>query len=522
MLLQYVFMFNNLKTILSLCLSHRKKGLCMLMSLRINHKSLRMIAKIIIASLLFFVTGCSVNPATGRQEFTPLLPPSKEKQVGAEQHRNVVNEFGGIYNHKRLNSYVQSIAYKVASASELPPSTFQVFILNSPEVNAFALPGGYVYLTRGLIAIANTEAELAGVIGHEMGHVTARHAANRSNAQAISGLGAMLIGVVTGSQQIAQVAQLGTQGLVASYSRGQEDEADMLGVRYLAKSGYNPYAQSDFLRNLRIYTDYEKSLSPESGNAMPSFFSTHPDTGGRVVKAREYAQQTGIKGGVIGRDTHLKNITGIAWGDDPSEGIIQGQTYIHPELRVAFSAPQSYRLINKPEAVYIQGQNGVLAKFDADFKASGQPPENYLRYEFAKNASLSAIQPVRTNGFNGVTALTVINTDNGQKNARLFAFKVTPTQYYRFIMTAPQQIFAQAENDFSYIVQSLQSVSASQVKKIKPYFIAVKKVNSSDTIQSVAQYIPDFNHKEALLRVINGLEPQENLPKLEQIKIISK
>jgi predicted Zn-dependent protease len=495
----------------------------MLVWSRINHKSLKMIAVSAFFSLLTsFLSGCSVNPATGRSEFTPLLPASKEKQIGAESHREIVNQSGGIYENPKLTQYVNTITKKVAAASELPVDNFQVFILNSPEVNAFALPGGYVYVTRGLIAVANTEAELAGVIGHEIGHVTARHAANRTNTEAISSIGAMLIGAITGSQEIAQIAQVGTQGIVASYSRGQEDEADKLGVRYLAKAGYNPYAQSDFLRSLRIYTDYEKAQNFDDNNQMPSFFATHPDTGSRVKKAWDYAAQTNIKSGVVGRETHLSAVKGVMWGDDPSQGIVQGQTYVDPNLNITFTAPPYYRIINKPEAIYIKGAGGVLVKFDADSKASGQSPENYLRYEFAKNAPISAIQSVSVNGLNGVTALSSINTNNGSKDARLFAFQITPHEYYRFLMVAPHQIFAQKEADFSGIVQSLQKISPAQSAEIKPYYISVKQLNDSDTLQSVANNIPDFNEKIALLRVVNGLDIQDTLPKSGYIKTISK
>lgn len=499
----------------------RNKGLCMLVLLRITCKSLKIVAFLIVITL--FISGCSVNPATGQKEFTPLLPPSQEKKVGAEQHRNVVNEFGGLYNNSKLTNYVNKITQKIASVSELPADNFKVFVLNSPEVNAFALPGGYVYVTRGLVAIANTEAELAGVIGHEIGHVTARHAANRTNTQAISGIGAMLIGAITGSQQLAQVAQIGSQGLVASYSRSQEDEADRLGVRYLAKAGYNPYSQSDFLRTLKIYSDYEKSLS-ENGDqgSLPSFFSTHPNTASRVQNAREYATLSGVKGGFIGRDSHLSAVKGVMWGEDPSQGIVQGQSFIHSELGFTFSAPNTYRIINKPEAVYMQGQQGEIAKFDADFKASGQPPQEYLQYEFANNFSLSAIQSISVNGLNGATALTTINTDNGRKQARLFVFQGKPTQYYRFIMTAPPQIFTQKEDDFGQIIRSFRLIPPSEAKKVKTYYVDIRKLEPHDTLDSVSREIPDFNNKSMLLRVLNGFDVDEPFPNSGYIKIIFK
>jgi predicted Zn-dependent protease len=501
-----------------------KKGLIMLRCPKLSYKSLKTLAVSIF--LIFFVTlslsGCSVNPATGRQEFTPLLPASQEQQVGAEQHRSIVNEFGGIYENKKLTAYVHAISKKVAAASELPVDYYQIFMLNSAEVNAFALPGGYVYVTRGLVALANTEAELAGVIGHEIGHVTARHAANRSNIQAVSGIGAMLVGALTGSQQIAQLAQLGGQGLSASYSRGQEHEADMLGVRYLAKAGYNPYGQADFLRSLRIHSDYQKEQSKSSSSGMPSFFSTHPDTGSRVEKARELAQETNIIKGITGRQSHLNAINTMMWGDDPAQGIVQGQSFVHSDLRVKFDAPNQYQIVNRPDAVYIQGADNTLVKFDVDFKASGQSPQQYMQYEFAKGAKISSLQSITSNGLTGVTALSSMNTNNGTVQARLFAFKLSDTKYYRFIMSAPQNYFSQKEADFYKIARSLKRLSVSEAKKIKPYYVKVKTIRSSDSLATIARYIPNFNNKTRLLQMINGLDRQEKLPNSCSIKIISK
>jgi predicted Zn-dependent protease len=480
--------------------------------------------KIVTVFLLFIInlTGCSVNPATGQQEFTPLLPASQEKQIGAEQHRNIVNEFGGIYKNQKLTDYVQKIFKKISQVSELPAHYFQIFILNTPDVNAFALPGGYVYVTRGLVALANTEAELAGVIGHEIGHVTARHAANRSNVEAISGIGSMLIGVLTGSQQIAQLAQMGGQGVAATYSRSQENEADMLGVRYLAKAGYTPYGQADFLRSLRIHSDFQKQQNKNNNSdTVPSFFATHPDTASRVTKAADLAREKNISKGFIGRQEHLKAITSMMWGDDPAQGIIKGQSFFHSDLKMSFSAPDNYRIINRPEAVYIQGEQNTLIKFDADFKASGQSPEDYLQYEFAKQTPISAVQSFKNNDFEGVTALTMMNTNNGQVKARLFAMRLSDTQYYRFIMSAPPYLFAEKERDFFQIAKSLKKMSSSQVNQVKPYTIQIKKINSSDSLENISQMIPDFNNKIYLLKMLNGLDMHEGLPKTGELKIIS-
>lgn len=496
------------------------QGLCMLL---FSSRYLSRFTSSIILSIIYaFLSGCSTNPATGRQEFTPFLPASQEKQIGAEQHRSIVNEFGGIYENPQLTSYVDRISKKIAAASELPADYYHVFILNTPQVNAFALPGGYVYLTRGLIAVANTEAELAGVIGHEMGHVTARHAANRSTIQGITGIGAMLVGALTGSQQLGQVAQFGSQWYAASYSRDQEYEADMLGVRYLAKADYNPHGQADFLRSLRIYDSYQKKANNQQDSG-PSFFSTHPDTTSRVQKARDLAVKANNNNGTTGRNTHITAIKDMTWGDDPKQGIVRGNSFVHPDLKFSFSTPSGYRIINRPEAVYIQGNNNILIKFDADTQASGRSSQEYIQHEFAQGASISTIDSVSSQSFKGVTALSSVTNNGRRLSARLFAFRVSPTKYYRFLMAAPENVFNAKQSEFYKIARSLKKLSTQEANSIRPYSIGIKSLQPSDTADKLAaRYIPDFNYKTELFRALNGFDNNEKLPSKGYIKIIKK
>ena len=255
----------------------------------ITPKSFKKVSLALLSSSFILISGCTTNPATGKREFTPLLPQSSEKEIGAQEHRNVVNQFGGEYNNVKLKNYVQKITNRITKVTELPSDYYTVTLLNSPVVNAFALPGGYLYVTRGLATLANTEAELAGVLGHESGHVTGRHAAGRMNVNAVAGIGAMLAGILTGSQEVAQLAQLGGQGIMASYSRSDEYEADELGVRYLSKAGYHPFAQADFLYSLQLYSHYESEISGKKHSA-PSLLATHPDTKDRVKRAAELAK----------------------------------------------------------------------------------------------------------------------------------------------------------------------------------------------------------------------------------------
>jgi predicted Zn-dependent protease len=246
--------------------------------------SLLLVAGGLVAALA--LAGCAQSPATGRNIFTGGLSPEDEVKLGREQHPEIVREFGGEYDDPQLRAYVESLGRLLAQTSELPNLDWHFTVLDTPVVNAFALPGGYVYVTRGLLALADNEAELAGVLAHEIGHVTARHSAERygqsvlGSAAALGGSAAALgVGVLLGSQAAAEATSGAAQLAVLSYSRDQEFEADTLGVRYLARTGHDPEAMATFLRRLLGHSRYEAELSSgrssrPAGAGLPTPSST--------------------------------------------------------------------------------------------------------------------------------------------------------------------------------------------------------------------------------------------------------
>ena len=487
----------------------------------ISVKSFKKMSFAFLASSFIMMSGCSVNPATGNKEFTPFLPQSAEKEIGATEHRNVVNEFGGEYDNNRLRSYVQKVANRITSSSELPSDYYTVTLLNSPVVNAFALPGGYLYITRGLATLANTEAELAGVLGHESGHVTGRHAAGRSNVQALAGIGAMLAGVLTGNQQIAQLAQIGGQGLIASYSRSDEYEADELGIRYLSKSGYNPFAQADFLYSLQLNSHYDKQVSGNKASA-PSFFATHPDTGDRVNNAADLAKGKFVEKPHNGRLEHLKAINGTIWGDDPKQGMIKDNKFIHPDMRFEFTVPTDYVLTNTPSAVIAKHQSGIMVQFDADLKATSRPMTDYLRYEFAKDLPISALQKVNLkNAKDAATAIAQLNTNQGTLQARLFAIRMADNKVYRFMNAAPANLFQSHDRNFYDIASSFRKISSNEAVAITPYFVRYRSIRRGDTIASLSRLLPFKTNQELTFRQLNGFSPTAKLPSSGYVKIIT-
>ena len=254
------------------------------------------------------------------EQFTAFMPPEEERRVGTQEHPKLVKAFGGLYEDPELQRYVASLGRLLQLTSEQPEPPFTFVILDSPEVNAFALPGGYVHVTRGLMALANDEAELAGVIAHEIGHVTARHSAERYSHGLVAGLGAALLGAVIDNRTVSDIAQLAAGAYVKGYSRSQELEADMLGVRYLSRSGFDAIAMSSFLETMGAESELARQMAGSRGEgALAGLFASHPRTADRVRKAAATAQAEFR--GERARDIYLRQIDGMIYGDSPEEGI---------------------------------------------------------------------------------------------------------------------------------------------------------------------------------------------------------
>ncbi|MEH6755150.1 MAG: M48 family metalloprotease [Alphaproteobacteria bacterium] len=277
----------------------------------------------VLSAFALLLTACSVNPATGERDFTAFMSPEKEVEVGREQHPKIIEQFGGVYDDPKVTAYVNRVGQSLARVSELPDLQFTFTVLNDDIVNAFALPGGFVYISRGLLGLANTEAELAGVLGHEIGHVTGRHSAQRYStsvlAQGLS-VGAGILGsVFLGTSEIGQAVGQGSSVYLQSFSREHEFEADTLGVRYLARAGYSTDAMASFLASLQAYSALEAKVSglPDPASRY-NIMSTHPRTQDRVVAATRAANIQQVPNPQIGNRDYLNAINGIVFGDSPA------------------------------------------------------------------------------------------------------------------------------------------------------------------------------------------------------------
>jgi predicted Zn-dependent protease len=432
---------------------------------------------------------------------------ASDRQQGAEANAQIVQEYGGAMRGP-LADYVTRVGKRIATQSN--PRTreedYTVTLLNSTVPNAFATPGGYVYVTRGLLAIMNDEAELASVMGHEVGHVAAQHSRSRQTRAGIGGLLAGIVGAVTGSDLIGGAANLFANANVASFSRRQEDQADALGVRYLVTAGYDPYASSSMLAGLNRETQLRGQQ--RSGGALGNFFSTHPPTADRVRKTEALARETRIAPGTRprNRDAYLTAINGMAYGDSPDQGIVTGTSFRHPELRLGFDAPAGFQLSNGTTAVTGRAQDGSNFVF-----AAGDPRgtlANAVNATFA--AALNGQSPgaeVRSytiNGLETAVASTRLNTNGGAADVSVAAYRFAPNQVYVIRTVAPAgrgQIFDRLIGSVQRLSPAEAQAAAAQARRIQ-----VVTVGPRDTLQSLAARMAVPDQAVARFQALNGVQ----------------
>ena len=462
----------------------------------------------------------------------PLPFSAKEKANGAKYHPEILKEFGGAYQSPQT-AYVERVGKKIALQSGLANSEneFTVTFLNSAVNNAFAIEGGYVYITRQLAALCNSEAEMAGVLGHEVGHTAARHSKKRQKQATIANiLGA--IGTIGGAMLGDQGGLAGALGGVAreysgalaqiftlKYSRGQEEQADDLGIKYLSKAGYDPSALSSMLNSLALQTAVDAKAAGLNGHSVPEWASTHPDPAKRVVRAATNARKYPASN-VRNADAHLKAIDGMMYDDDPREGVIEGQEFLHPDLRLRFAVPQGFGMSNGTQAVTISGNGGKAlfttqpyagdrrAYVDAAFKAvvGNQQQVNY-----------GEIQQTTINGIPAFYASANVQTQqSGVVRLTVFAYEWAANQAFHFVSIAPSNA-----SPFESMYGSVARLTEKQAAEIKPRKIRVVTVGKADTVATLAGRMAYKNFQTERFLALNGLAANASLTQGQRVKIVT-
>jgi len=474
--------------------------------------------KSLFAASLLFLSACSTNPATGEQQFTALMSPAQEMRVGADEHSKVMQMYGVPAGSEQLQAYVSRIGGEVAKNTERTDVQYKFFLLDDPMVNAFALPGGYVYVTRGLLAQAGSEAELAAVLGHEIGHITARHSAERYSQNVVTSLGAAVLSAALDSPTATQAVGLGSDLFLKSYSRGQENQADELGIRYLARSGYDPRSMTWFLTALDANTALEGRLNGRGGQG-PSWFSTHPLTADRVQNtialSGQYPQQ-----GEIGNEEYLSMIDGMIYGESPRQGFVRGQDFYHTEMGFTFKVPQGFTLANQPEQVIATDKNGAVIIFDAVANPQNLDPRSYLQ-TWVEGQQLPDAEAIAINGMNAATASFTGAVNNRPAAIRIVAVEWKPGTIFRFQMAMPQNASSALVEELKRTTYSLRPLSASEAQTVRPYRIRIVTAGAGDTAASLARRMPFSDYPEDRFRTLNAMGPGEQVVTGQKYKIVT-
>ncbi len=488
-----------------------------------------LLAGIAMAGLL---SACSTatSPATGRS-FSTNISPQQEAALGQQEHPKILAEFGGAYTAQpALTAYITGIGQSVAATAERKDVTYTFTVLDTPDVNAFAVPGGYVYITRGLLALANNEAEVAGVLGHEIGHINARHTAERMGQQQQAQwevLGATLLGAIlggnTGANLAGGVMQQHAQVQLAQYSQQQEFEADSLGVRYLKRATYDPQAMATFLTDLRAQSQLEAKLAGKDPSVVDvdNMLASHPRTADRVQKAIAEAGPAN-PGGLLEPDAYLQKIDGLIFGEDPQDGVVDGTTFIHPSLHFAFTVPDGFKLANEPDVVGASGPDGTVMMFSL---ANPQPTGNLADYiaggQISKSVAFRNIEALTINGMPAATAVTKANTNKGARDVRVVLVQHPQGTTYQFLFFTVPNVTSRYDTAFLQTARSFRQIGADEGNKYRPQRLRIVSVKSGDTVRTLAAGMVVAQAKEEWFRLLNELQPGQEPTVGQKVKIVT-
>lgn len=450
--------------------------------------------------------------------YASAAPALAQSQSAAQEHAQIVQEFGGEIGGD-LGRMVDQLGARIsarAGGRVNPDFT----LLNSPVANAFATPSGRVYVTRQLLALMNSEDELAFVLGHEAGHVAARHSRGRQNTGLLTQILAGLAGVVTGSNIASQLIGAVGQQYLLSFSRNQELESDRLGISYMAANGYNPFAGADILETLNAYSENLRRFSgrTDEQRTAPSWNSTHPTTPQRVAQVRRLAQNVGRAGAGPSPAAYLAAIENMTFDDDPRQGIVEGSQFLHPDLRLAFTVPQGYGIQNGTRSVTVSGSGGQAmfstGAYNGNLQAfAGQAAQSILGQN---RASFTQPQSFTVNGMRALATSTRVRTQNSTVDLSIVAYEFSPNQAYYFATLTPA---GRGIGPFGAMVQSLRRLSAQEVAAIRPRVIDVVTVGRNDSVQTLARRMAYSSYQVERFRVLNGLGPNENVAPGQQVKL---
>jgi len=469
---------------------------------------------LIISLALSLLAGCAQNPVTGQSDFV-MMSEAQEIAIGRQYNEQVIKNQYQVYESKALQDYVNGIGQKLAKKSHRPNLQYRFTVLDTPEINAFALPGGYVYITRGIMAYLNSEAQLAAVVGHEIGHVTARHGVRQQSAAQAANLGLTIASIF-----VPEINSMGGQNLtnliggalLSGYGREQELEADRLGAQYLARADYDPQAIISVLRVLKDQELKDAELAKQEGREPRRYsglFSTHPDNDTRLKQVVGEADKLAPAAPFEGRAEFLAATDGLVFNDNSEQGVVRNNRFYHGELGIALQFPEAWQVHNLPNAlIAISPQGEARLQMKMDLKPQGSPVE-YARRMTGYGAQISSIE------INGLSAALIDASDS--IGGVIYLGKQA------FILQGQgkdRQGLVAHRNEIIETVRSFHALTADERKLVRPLSIRVITARQGDTYARLAHNSPLGKSAESYLRLINAQYPDGEPRAGQRIKIV--
>jgi predicted Zn-dependent protease len=484
-----------------------------------NKKIFKNTGLIILSVIMIaWLLSCAVNPVTGKREFM-LLTQGDEIQLGKNTDAQVVQMYG-IFEDQKIGKYINGLGQPIANLSHRANLNWEFKVLDSPVINAFAVPGGFIYVTRGILAYLNSEAELAGVLGHEIGHVTARHSAKQYSKSTVAQLGLAVGSELSETvRNYAGIAQFGVGMLFLKFSRDNERQADALGVEYSTKSGFDSDHMANFFGTL-------ERLHPSSGGSLPDWFSTHPNPPDRIKAiqrdARKWKIQLAKSNYNVNKNSYLQKINGMIYGPDPRQGYVEANVFYHPQMKFQFPVPASWQLNNTPSQVqmFTEKQDAVIL---FSLGKGSSPKAAAAEFVAGTKAVVKSSNQIRVNGLIAQQVISDVPGEQaGSSTPVISTFVQMGSNIFIFHAFTSQALFNTYLPVFKNTMNKFKKLTDQRKINVKPTKLLIKKTTKRQTLRQALSSYRVSSDKFEELAVLNGRQLNDTIPANTLVKIVAK
>jgi predicted Zn-dependent protease len=479
------------------------------------------IALLLAALAACLLPACATNPVTGRHDFV-LMSESEEIALGKKYNQQILEEMPA-YNNPELTAYVNEVGQRIAHASHRPNLDYHFTVLDSPMVNAFALPGGYVYITRGIMAYLNSEAELAAVLGHEIGHVTARHSVRQQSAATATGVAGAVLGAATGVPASQDLFDVLGKAMLSGYGREHELESDRLGAQYLARTGYDPDAMLEVIGVLKDQEVFERQQAREEGREPRTYhgvFASHPENDQRLQEVVKESGHLKVNGQPrVARTAYLEHLEGLAFGPSEDEGIVVGNHFYHKPLNVGLDFPAGWSISNQADRLLATAPGqAAIVEIVVGQRPLRVTPRQFLQQQGVRNPQLG--QSLNLHGYETYTAMAPVATNVGQRNARFIVLYDSTHAWLFTGVSRSTDSQRQFDKQFEAAARSFHRLSPEEKKLASGLRLHLLKAGADTRIEALARQSPIRKQAEAELRLLNGLYPKGEPQPGQLLKVV--